>query len=332
MKSQAKGTLLVPSVFLVVLFAASVAAQAPPAFLPPPLNPSGVQLVPRELVPGVYALIASRPPVDNSGFVVGERGVLVIDAHINGAMARQIQAAVRQATNKPIMYVVNTNCFGDHWFGNYAFPQETAIVASQATIGCMKNFENMKRDLLPTVDNDPSVLADVQPRLPDVAFDHNLRLDLGGRTVELYHFGAGNTPGDTVVYLPAEKLAWTGNLILGDGTIPILFRGGAEPYLETVSRLASTLDVATIIPGHGLPTTGAIFGRYLRYLSDLLESVRKATREGLSLEQVIASTPLAPEFAPSQTLDGPLAQFARRFIPGVHTLNVTRTYEDFKKR
>ena len=47
----------------------------------------------KELAPGVYGLLSSKPPADNSGFVVGERGVLVIDAHINGDMARQIQEA-----------------------------------------------------------------------------------------------------------------------------------------------------------------------------------------------------------------------------------------------
>src|SRR5437899_47082 len=65
-----------------------------------------------ELAPGVYGLLSSKLPVDNSGFVVGTHGVLVIDAHINGAMAGRIQTAVRQITNKPILYVVNTNYHG----------------------------------------------------------------------------------------------------------------------------------------------------------------------------------------------------------------------------
>ena len=58
-------------------------AHAPNGFVPPPLNPAGARLETKELAPGVYGLLSSKPPVDNSGFVVGERGVLVIDAHIN---------------------------------------------------------------------------------------------------------------------------------------------------------------------------------------------------------------------------------------------------------
>src|SRR5213593_1327375 len=98
-----------------VLAPPEVMTQAPPGFIPPPLNPSGARLETQELAPGVYGLLSSKLPVDNSGFVVGAHGVLVIDAHINGAMAGRIQTAVRQITNKPILYVVRLFAIGlDH--------------------------------------------------------------------------------------------------------------------------------------------------------------------------------------------------------------------------
>ncbi len=187
-----KGLFLGPALTLLTAFATPATAQAPGGFVAPPLNPTGTSLETRELAPGVYALLSTRPPVDNSGFVVGERGVLVIDAHINGTMARMIQEAVRRVTPKPILYLVNTNAFGDHWFGNYAFPSEVRIVAHRAAAERMKDFEALRRDLLPAVDNDPAVLADVRPRLPDEVYDDFLRLDLGGRLVELHHLGVGD--------------------------------------------------------------------------------------------------------------------------------------------
>ena len=303
----------------------------PHGFIPPPLNPIGAQLETKELAPGIYGLLSNKPPVDNSGFVVGEHGVLVIDAHLNGAMAGQIQTAVRQVTNKPILYVVNTNYHGDHTFGNYAFPQETLIVAQQKTAESMRDFEREKQFLLPIVDNDPTVFGDVRLRLPDLVFDQYLELDLGGRVVELYHFGHGNTPGDTVVFVPEARIAWVGNLIVGEGSIPFLIEGGAGAYLETMAKFTHTLEVGKIIPGHGLLTSGAILGRYLPYLSELIESVRKAIRAGHSLEEAIATTPLGQQYRQDVFgSDSPWAAKFAAFRAGVHRWNVWRTYQGMK--
>ncbi|MGH7563619.1 MAG: MBL fold metallo-hydrolase, partial [Gemmatimonadota bacterium] len=192
-------------------------SEGPAAFIPPPLHPGGARLQTRQLGDRVYALVSNHNGVDNSGFVIGERGVLVIDAHINAEMAHQIQDAVKAVTDKPILYLVNTNYHGDHTFGNFAFPAETRIVAHRATAERMQDFEAEKEFLLAAVNGDRSVYGDVQLRLPDIVFDDSLRLDLGGRVVDLYHFGPGNTPGDAVVYVPEARVAWTGNLVLGVG-------------------------------------------------------------------------------------------------------------------
>ena len=295
----------------------------PEGWAPPPLDPAGVQLETRELGPGVYALLSNRPPVDNSGFVVGERGVLVIDAHFNGAMARQIQAAVREVTDKPILYLVNTNYHGDHTFGNYAFPAETIIVAHRKTAEAMRNFEHEKEFLLMTVNGDRSVYADVRLRLPDVTFEKSLRIDLGGRVVELHHFGQGNTAGDTVVYVPQVKAAWTGNLILGSGTIPWLIEGNAPAYLKTIADLSRALDIETIIPGHVMTASGGAAGDYLRYLSNLIASVRKAINAGQTIDQALASLPLEESYLPPA--DSPLAG-VRPLMRGFHRWNIKKTY------
>lgn len=288
-----------------------------------------MRLEAKRFAPGVYALVSNRPAVDNVGFVVGERGVLVVDAHINGAMARQIQAAVRRITDKPILYLVNTNFHGDHTFGNYAFPAHTTILAHRRTAERMVDFDQEKRLMLRTVNGDPTVFADVELRLPDAVFDRYLRLDLGGRVVELHHFGPGNTPGDTVVYVPEAKLAWTGNLVVGEGTIPPIFEGGAAAYLETIARFSASLEVETIIPGHGAPATGAILGRYMTYLSDLIGSVRRAVRAGRTLEETLDDLPLGAAYVPAA---GSPAEPLGPFLAGLHRLNVQVTYQDLDRR
>ena len=248
----------------------------PKGWVAPPLHPKGVQLQTRKIGSGVYALLSNQPPVDNSGFIVGERGVLVIDAHINAAMAGQIIAAVRNVTTKPILYLVNTNAHGDHTFGNYAFPTSTQVVAHAKTAEAMRHFEAEKAALLPAVNGDAAVFDDVELRLPDITFERALKIDLGGRIVELHHFGHGNTPGDTVVYEPATKTAWTGNLILGASSIPWAIEGHTPAYLETLAKMAAALEIKTIIPGHVLTTTNAAITFNLEYLSRHVAAVKAA--------------------------------------------------------
>ncbi len=279
----------------------------------------------RELAPGVYALVSNKPPTDNSGFVVGEEGVLVIDAHISGDMARQIQARVREVTDKPILYLVNTNYHGDHTFGNYAFPEDTRIVAHRLTAERMRDFEHEKKLMLAVVGNDATILRDTRLRLPDITFDQTMRINLGGRVVELYHFGSGNTPGDTVVYVPEAKVAWTGNLVFGEGTIPFLIEGGAVDYLATLARFAQTLDARTIIPGHAFPTTGAILGRYFAYLNELVYTVRGARLQGHTLDEVLSGNELPAAYV--IPADSPFAALGDFFI-AVHRWNLRVTYSE----
>ena len=294
----------------------SLFADAPEGFIPPPLHPQGAKLQTVELADGVYALVSNQAAVDNSGFVVGERGVLVIDSHINKEMAQQILDAVRAVTDKPILYLANTNYHGDHTFGNYVFPASTIIVAHRLTAEKMLGFENEKRSLLPTVNGNASVYGDVKLRLPDLVFDRYLRLDLGGRLVELHHFGAGNTPGDIVVFVPEARVAWTGNFIIGEGSNPPLFETGAATYLATLTKMRATLDVETIVPGHLGITDDRTIDRYLGYMGRLVREVRAAIHEGKTVEELLGSSQLG----------------ADPFLEGFHRMNLVQTYKEESAR
>jgi hypothetical protein len=97
-----------------------------------------------------------------------------------------------------------------------------------------------------------TVIAEVTSwRRPDVVFDDHAEVDLGGRTVRLWHFGPGNRPGDTVVWVPEARAAWTGNLLGHHRVTPMLLEGGPAAYIDTLARFKSTLEVKTVVPGHG---------------------------------------------------------------------------------
>ena len=95
---------------------------------------------------------------------------------------------------------------------------------------------------------DPAVYAAAPKRLPDQVFDEFMELDLGGRIVQFHYFGMGCGPGDSIVYLPKEKIAWTGNLILGPSGIPWVIEGHAQEYLQTMARVIEELDIEVMIP------------------------------------------------------------------------------------
>lgn len=324
LQKAALATMIVAGLALPAAAETSFGGFKPPAgWLPPPVHPASAELTTRKIAPGVYALLATRPPVDNSGFIVGTRGVLVIDAHINATMANKIQRAVRKVTDKPILYLVNTNAHGDHTFGNYAFPDTTTIIAHRKTAEAMRHFEEEKKNLLAPVNGDKTVYGNARLRLPDVVFDNYLKIDLGGRIVEVHHFGHGNTPGDTIVYSPEAKAAWTGNMIFGTSTIPWAIEGKTGEYLNSVVRLKQALDIETLVPGHGVITTGSMVDFSLSYLATHIEDVRRAIREGRSLEETLAVSTLDERFLPPK--DSPLAGI-RPLASGFHRWNVKKTY------
>ncbi len=288
------------------------------------LDPEDASFETKRLGKGVYALVNQVTFSDNSGFVVGEKGVLVIDSHIHGIVADKIIAAVREVTDKPILYLVNTSHNGDHWFGNYAFPAETKIIAHQATAHLMATrFERLRENIKVPFVKDPSLLDQVEARLPDVILDGaQMDIDLGGIQVQIYHFGYGNSPGDLVVYAPSAHVAWTGNFMLGEGIVPLLIGQARIPrYLDAVARFSETLEAKTIVPGHGgLTSEREAVPLYMGYLSELLQVAAHAVETGLTEEEVTGA--FSEAFRTKYT-DGPY----RDFLTVFHFINLRNVYQ-----
>ncbi len=289
------------------------------------LDPTGVTLSIKEIGEGVYALLSSVPNVDNVGFVVGEKGVLVIDAHISIAMARQIQARVREVTDKPIRFLVNSNYHGDHTFGNCAFPEETLIIQQRETAARVPFMEEEKAFFFPCVGSKPEIFEGVTLRLPDIAFDNYLRIDLGGQVVEIYWFGPANSIGDTVIYAPSAKAAWTGNLT-GGGTFSLAIDSDAPTFLETLSRLVRQIEVQTLIPAHSPISGPSILWQDMTYYARVTSAVNNALIEGLTLQQTLESAPLWEEFSLPPADPRAKIQTAR------HRYNVQKTFRSLAER
>jgi cyclase len=297
--------------------------ERPPGFIPPNLSPVGLQLQPRELATGVWALMADQPPKDNNGLIVGEHSALVVDAGVTPAIGRHIQDVAAELTDVPVRYLANTTYHGDHTFGNSAFGPDVTVITSRLNRAAMDNLDRERRIRAESMDGRPELLDDVTGwRLPDVVFDRFTEIDLGGRTVQLWHFGPGNGPGDTIVHVPDARVAWTGNFLGPVGFPGMLLIGDPIGYLRSVQAMRATLDVGTLVPGHGFlgPAEPGTSG-FVAYLEHLAESVTSAVLAGAPVEELYATIPARgiepPPGAPTQFLD---------LMRSLHQLNILLTY------
>jgi cyclase len=297
--------------------------ERPPGFIAPNLSPVGLRLQPRELATGVWALMADQPPKDNNGLIVGEHSALVVDAGVTPAIGRHIQDVAAELTDVPVRYLVNTTYHGDHTFGNTAFGPDVTVLSSRLNKAAMDDLDRERRIRAESMDGRPDLLDHVTGwRLPEVVFDRFTEIDLGGRTVQLWHFGPGNGPGDTIVHVPDARVAWTGNFLGPAGFPGMLLIGDPIGYLRSVQAMRATLDVGTLVPGHGFlgpaePGTGA----FLTYLEHLAEAVTSAVSAGTPVDELYGAIPARgiepPPGAPAPFLD---------LIHSLHRLNILLTY------
>jgi len=287
----------------------------------------------------VYALLANLPPKDNNGLIAGDDAALVIDAGITPDVSRRIQRLALELTSRPVRYLVNTTYHGDHTFGNMAFPDDVVIVSSRVNKENMADLGYEKQTRAGNMYGDEAVLAAVTRwRRPDLVFDSFAEIDLGGRTVQLHHFGPGNGPGDTIAYVPDARAAWTGNFLCHAGIAHMLLQGGPEPYIASLRRMRERLPgLATIVPGHGpLGDARAAIDALSGYLETLHEEVTTSVAAGRTLAETEAActNPWAAGLSPAlaEAMSGyPVPADAARqrmldLCRNLHRLNVLATY------
>jgi cyclase len=319
-------------------------AERPHGYGGPNLSPVGLELVPHTFRDGVHALMANLPPKDNNGLIAGRNAALVVDAGITPDISRQIQRLAAELADPPVRYLVNTTYHGDHSFGNDAFPAEVVVISSALNKANMGDLGHEKQTRSGNMYGDERLLDEVTRwRAPDVVFDTYAEIDLGGRVVRLHRFGPGNGPGDTVVYVPDARTAWTGNFVCHAGTAHMLLQGGPEPYLGSLRRMREALpELETIVPGHGPMGDGhAAVDALVRYLEVLHDEVAASVAAGRTLEETYAACadPWADDLDPSlaAAMAGyrlPREQVRQAMLQlcrDMHRLNILATYRIYEK-
>lgn len=290
--------LIIAGIFI-VLFHSRAAAQIP---LPPQVpiwDGNTVELKLHKVADGVYAIEPSTadnettkgiPQATSGGFIVGDKGVMLVECFLNKRLFDQAMKLIRSVTDKPIIYAVNTSDHGDHCFTNYLLPSSTIIIQNElAKQNLAKNFEGIKQFMIMLFGKDRGIEeAKYRPADVTIAKNNNMVVDLGsGKLVQLINTGIAQSPADLFVWLPSAKVFWAGNPFIAESpTIPWLFDGF---FLEPVANLKKMYNMlpedAIIIPGHGRITNKAGIKYTVDYVTALEQNVKDAVAKGQTLQQ-----------------------------------------------
>jgi cyclase len=279
---------------------------------------------------GIYAVVAKPGIASNGAFIVGQDDVVVVDTHLRPSWARETIAEIKKVTDKPVRYVINTHWHRDHVQGNQAYlaafgPGVTIIQQDFAREDQIKNQPNeivtrapeeiaRLQKLLSSGKDDQGVPLSAEARGPlqrslelqqayvaeipqiqlipgNLTFDRSLVLHAAGRDICLYYYGYAHTRGDAVVYLPAEKIVLTGDVL--ESGVPIMRSAYPVKWLGVLESIEK-LDWSLVIPGHGgVQRNRETINGFAAYLRDLVAGVKQAAAKGMTADESVKSVDLS---------------------------------------
>src|SRR5437764_9680912 len=199
-----------------------------------------------------YAYTAEGDP--NTGIIVGDNGVLVADTQATPVMAQDVIRRIRQVTDKPIKYIVLTHYHAVRVLGASAYGAQE-VIASQDTYDLI--VERGEQDMKSEIERFPRLFRAVEsvPGLtwPTMTFKGEMTIWLGKLEVKLLQLGRGHTKGDTVVWLPQQKIMLSGDLVEYDAT-PYAGDCYYEDWPRTLDNIAA-LRPNALVPGRGAALT-----------------------------------------------------------------------------
>jgi glyoxylase-like metal-dependent hydrolase (beta-lactamase superfamily II) len=259
-------------------------------------------LEPVRVAEGVYAFIggAGEPSaenegnVGNSGFFVGDDGVVAVDTGISYRHGRAMLEAIARVTPKPVRLAIITHAVQEFVFGGAAFAEHGAeLLAHTHSADLMRSrcehcLENLNKLL------GAQLMQGSRLVLPTRLVDSSMPLRVAGLELQLLHFGWAATPGDLAVYDPASGVLFAGGLV-SSGRVPDLRDASLAGWLLALDRLEA-MPVRWVVPGYGPVSTPAAIAQTRAYLLALDARVREVYRSGASLLEAVDSVDL-PQYA-----------------------------------
>jgi glyoxylase-like metal-dependent hydrolase (beta-lactamase superfamily II) len=272
---------------LLALATAAIALMGPAAYAQE--RPGPLTLTPHVITKSVYWVEGGS---SNAGFVVGDKGVVAIDAQKNADTALIELGEIAKLTPKPVDAVIITHGDPDHVGGIAGLPAGTAIIEQENTRAAIIASANdggggpvygaMYRDL-------------VDHHMPTHSVGASEDTAIDGVKMRILFVAPGHSSGDLIVYLPAQKVVFAGDVVTTNtGRYPIIHIGGSSLGWIAAMKTILALDANVIVPGHGAIETKAQLRVRLKDVEDRREAIKAMVNQGKTLEEINAALPEKP--------------------------------------
>ena len=282
----------------------------------------------QQVTPTVYTDTTIRGC--NPSFVVTSDGVVVIDTPQLPTKAVEMRKIAE--SHGPIRYLINTEHHVDHIFGNYYFKGDFPVIAHK---GVDDNFMVVGTDLdpfeyakeaIPMDDPDGAAIFperdvyEADMNRPEIVFTGDVELRVGDTVFEVHHT-PGHTPGQVTVYVPSQKVVFTGDTIFSECQT-WLYTSDVDGWLAALERIRG-FDIDTIVPGHGPVTDKKYLDVQRSNLMDWVTYAAGAIAKGWSKEETVANVPFADRY--------PVDVGQQYMLPHIMENNAAALYDKLSK-
>jgi cyclase len=272
-------TTLAIVVLIILALPSAVVSQAPSTDRA--ANPGTL----RQIVPGHYIYVTNNEGrLFNSGVVATSDGVLVFDALDSAMIARAQRQAIADVIKQPIRYLVSSPFHDPFSKGNLAYADVFKI-----------GHENYRAGLLDQMQRGKAPDDEQRARMPNATFQNRVTLYLGGKEIQVLHFGAAHTKGDSILFVPQDRIVYMSEVFFNE-EFPNMGGGYGVSWIRVLDAVKA-LDADIFIPGHGpVPAdpkqTRAALDRARQILVDARDGIQNEIARGATEDQAVAAVRL----------------------------------------
>jgi glyoxylase-like metal-dependent hydrolase (beta-lactamase superfamily II) len=232
----------------------------------------------------VYAILT----YPNIEIIVGDRATMVVDTGLGKRNGEAIMRAEQKLAKGPILYLTNTHFHPEHSSGEEAFPANTVLIRpKEMQVELEKNGARMVALFSSNTPQNKALLQDVHFRMPDVLFEGDMKVDLGGVTVRMFWVGPAHTIGDQLIYVEEDRTLIPGDIVQNK-LIPNLYGddASAKGWIAALDK-AAALNPKNIVPDHGALGDASLIAQERAFLVYLRGRVLELKSLGKSVDEIL---------------------------------------------